>query len=330
MKWITATNITQWADTRNAQALLPELVLRLIRAATTNINNIRFPSGDAVHLSGWDGILDSDDTVFNIPRGISLWECGVNSNPRTKADEDYNKRTNNPLGYDKASSTFVSVTPRIWDKAAVWVINKKQTGVWKDIVVITAIELEYLLYQHPAVALWLAEKIGRSTKHTYDLESYWNKWSTGKGFKLVPSILLGGRESEQEAIYEGIKSPSVTIIQSMAQSESLAFAVDSLLESPEKHKLLSNSIIVENEDTLEQLIDEYENIVFIANVGHKNHTYANQKGHSIIYVASAAEVFNTTHAPVIQLPLLDRDEFIESLVKSGIDKEYANALVELK
>lgn len=326
MKWITSTDITQWADTRNAQALLPELVLRLIRATITNINNIRFPNGDAVHLTGWDGILDSDDTILNIPRGISLWECGVNSNPRTKADDDYNKRTNNPLGYDKASSTFVFVTPRLWDKAGEWARNKKQAGEWNNIVVITAVELEDWIYQHPAVALWLAEKIGRSTKHAYDLESFWDKWSTGKDFKLVPSILLGGRDSEREAIYEGVKYPSITIIQSMAQSESLAFAVACLLESPEKHKLLSNSIVVENEDTLEGLINEYENIVFIANVGHKNHTYANQKGHSIIYVASAAEVFHTTHAKIIHLPLLDREKFIESLVKSGINKEVANQL----
>lgn len=43
MKWITSTTIKQWADTRSAQGLLPELILRLIRATSTNTSNINFP-----------------------------------------------------------------------------------------------------------------------------------------------------------------------------------------------------------------------------------------------------------------------------------------------
>ena len=134
MKWITSTTIKQWADTRSAQGLLPELILRLIRATSTNTSNIRFPNGDAVHLTGWDGVVESADAIFNISPGISLWECGVNANPLQKANEDYNKRTKDPLKYDKASATFVFVTPRIWDKATEWVQEKKQSKEWKEIV----------------------------------------------------------------------------------------------------------------------------------------------------------------------------------------------------
>lgn len=54
MKWITSTDIKQWADRRDAQSILPELVARLIRATASNITQIRFPAGDAVHLTGWD------------------------------------------------------------------------------------------------------------------------------------------------------------------------------------------------------------------------------------------------------------------------------------
>ena len=52
MKWITSTDIKQWADTRDAQGLLPELVVRLIRASATQVNKLRFPCGDAVQLIG--------------------------------------------------------------------------------------------------------------------------------------------------------------------------------------------------------------------------------------------------------------------------------------
>ena len=328
MKWITSTDIKQWADTRESQSLLPELIIRLIRATSTNVNTYRFPCGDAIHLTGWDGVLDSNERIYNISSGISLWECGVNSNPKDKADKDYSKRVNDSLGYSKQESTFVFVTPRVWDGATAWANDKRQNKEWKDVVVITAVELEDWLFQCPAVALWLASKIScKSINKAYSLESYWNKWAYSKDVKLEPKILLGGREKEQQELYSNISDSSITIIQSIAQSESLAFAVACILESHDKDNLLSRAIVVEDEDVLEQLIDQYTNIIFIANVGHKNYTYAIQNEHSIIYAASPAESFNTTsNAKLIQLPLLDRDKFIESIVNSGLDKNRAEHL----
>lgn len=328
MKWITSTDLKQWADTRDSQGLLPELITRLIRATSKDVNTIKFPCGDAIHLSGWDGVLDSIERIYNVSSGISLWECGVNSNPKDKAEKDYTKRVNDSLGYNKKESTFVFVTPRIWDGATAWVTEKKLTREWKDIVVITAVELEDWLSLCPAVALWLVSKIsGKYINKVYDLESYWKKWASGKDIQLKPSIVLGGRELEQQELHSCISDSSVTIVQSIAQSESLAFAVACILESQDKDNLLSRTIVVEDEDVLEYLIDQYTNIIFIANVGHKNHTYAIQNKHRIIYVASAAESFNTTsNAKLIQLPLLDRDKFIESLVNSGLDKNRAELL----
>lgn len=95
MKWITSTDIKQWADRRDAQSVLSELVARLIRATASNITQIRFPSGDAVHLTGWDGILETPESVYIIESGLSLWECGTNAALRNKANDDYDKRCNN-------------------------------------------------------------------------------------------------------------------------------------------------------------------------------------------------------------------------------------------
>lgn len=115
MKWITSTDIKQWADRRDAQSVLPELVTRLIRATTSNITQIRFPSGDAVHLTGWDGILESSERIYNIDSGLSLWECGTNADTKNKANEDYDKRGKDSLGFERQMATYVFVTPRIWD-----------------------------------------------------------------------------------------------------------------------------------------------------------------------------------------------------------------------
>lgn len=328
MKWVTSTDLKHWADTRKSQELLPELIIRLIRATSKDVNSIKFPCGDAIYLSGWDGELDSKERIYNVDSGISLWECGVNSNPKDKADKDYAKRVNNSLCYEKKESTFVFVTPRIWNGAEEWVNDKKQNNEWKNIVVITATELEDWLSLCPAVALWLVSKIsGRTLNKVYDLESYWNKWASGKNIKLRPDLLLGGRESEQHEFYECISNSSIAIIQSMALSESLAFAVACILESPDKDNLLSKAIVIEDEDTLELLIDKYTGHVFISNVGHKDYTYATQNGHCIVYAASAAETFNkTSNAKYIRLQLLDREKFVESLIISGVDKNQAELL----
>ena len=125
MKWINATHLKQWADTRDCQEVLPELILRLIHATSSHISKVKFPSGDSVHLSGWDGILDNKEKIYCFEPGISLWEIGSNQNVKNKANDDYEKRRLNSLGYDKKETIFVFVTPRIWDGAEAWTIEKK-------------------------------------------------------------------------------------------------------------------------------------------------------------------------------------------------------------
>ncbi|MCM1297061.1 MAG: hypothetical protein NC311_16095 [Muribaculaceae bacterium] len=328
MKWITTTDIKQWADRRDAQSVLPELVARLIRTTvtTSDITRFRFPSGDAVHLTGWDGILESKESVYNIDSGLSLWECGTNANPKSKADEDYAKRTKDALGFDTQSATYVFVTPRIWDGAENWAREKRETHIWKNVIVLTAVELEDWLSLCPVVALWFTEEHLRRQplNKVLAIDTYWEKWATGQQIILNPDILLGGREAEQEKIYRNLEQPSVSIIQSMAQEESLAFAVACILRHPQATELKDKCLVVENEDALERLIEEYDNLIFIANVGHKNHIYATQKNHRIIYATSIAEVPKVNE--LISLPEIDRDKFIDSLKSSGIQREYAEQL----
>ena len=325
MKWITSTDIKQWADRREAQSVLPELVARLIRATASNIAQIRFPSGDAVHLTGWDGILETSESVYNIEPGLSLWECGTNADTRNKANEDYDKRTKDALGFEKQSATYVFVTPRIWDGAVKWAQEKSSTHVWKKVVVLTAVELEDWLSLCPAVVLWFAEYLHRQPLNKVrSIDTFWQKWATGPKITLSPDILLGGREAEQEKIYQNLQQPSISIIQSMAQEESTAFAVACILRHPQTTELRDRCLVVEDEDILERLIDKYDNLIFIANVGNKNHIYATQKGHRVIYATNIAEVPKVNE--LISLPEIDREKFIEALKSSGIQREYANQL----
>ena len=324
MKWITSTQLNQWADSRDAQSMLSELVLRLIHATVSNITKLRFPSGDAVHLTGWDGVLESEDAVYTIGAGLSLWECGTNKDLKSKADSDYVKRSNNALGYDTRTATYVFVTPRIWDGAEKWMQDKNTDSIWRNVVVLTAVELEDWLALCPSVSLWLAEQWHEHPIRANSIETFWKNRFVGQEITLNPDIILGGREIEQNQLYQQLDKPSITVVQSIAQFESVAFAVACLLESADAFGWKSRSLVVNDENTLEQLIEEYDNLIFIANVGNKNHIYATQKGHRIIYAVSAAEIPKVND--LISLPLIDRDKFIKSLSSSGLNRNHAEQL----
>ena len=109
MKFITSTNLKQWADTKECQQLLPELVRKLIEASVSNLVRLSFPSGDAVALPGWDGVVSCEECIDIVPDGVSLWECGTTEKVKSKLDSDFEKRNKDPRGYDKRFATFVFV-----------------------------------------------------------------------------------------------------------------------------------------------------------------------------------------------------------------------------
>ena len=328
MKWITTTDLDQWADSREAQSLLPELVLRLIRATTPAVSTLRFPSGDAVRLTGWDGVLESEERVYTLEPGLSLWECGTTKEVRSKADDDYAKRSQDTLGYDPKTATYIFVTPRLWNGASKWVQDREAEGIWKRVVVLTAVELEDWLSLCPAVALWLAERLYRHPIKASTVDSFWNKWSSGRDIILKSDLLLGGRETERGHLCLVLREPSISVVQSMAQAESVAFAVACILEDPQALEWKSKCLVVDDDETLTRLINEYNDLILIVRVDHKEHSYATRRGYRIIYATSAAEVYPiaSSSCEIIRLPLIDHDKFVESLQSSGLTLHYAEQL----
>lgn len=76
MNWVQSKDLKIWSNTRDCQEVLPQLVRKLIRATTSSIKNIKFPSVDNVLIGGCDGILETKNGTEYIPEGISLWEFG--------------------------------------------------------------------------------------------------------------------------------------------------------------------------------------------------------------------------------------------------------------
>ncbi len=324
MKWIETSDLRKWADTRDCQESLPHLIRKLIRATTSSIKNIKFPSGDNVLIGGWDGVLEVTEETEYIPVGRSVWEFGSNAVVKRKADSDYTKRTENPLGCDPSDTTYVFVTPRLWTKADNWVAEKKGDNVWKDIKVINAETLEEWLEITPSVASWFAIKhLSKYPQGVQSAEDFWEEWAAGPSFNLNADILLGGRTAQVEKLIGQTTSAKVVEVQGASREEALAFVISCFLASEErKEDFFSRSLIVDSLDVFRQVSVQNHSLYLIPRFedeGVVNRAIAS--GHTVI-IPVGADVPRGSNEQ-ITLPRIARDPFVESLVDGGFSKEQA-------
>ncbi len=285
MKWIDAGDIKNWVNgkQRHCQDTLPELVRRLILAHTANaVDEFDFPSGDSVATGGWDGRLKTLVVSPFFPSGSSGWEIGTEKSAQTKAEEDYTKRTSDPLGLEVADTTFVFVTPRPWPGRVKWQNDKRSSGTWKDVRVINADGVEQWLESAPAVALWLARQIGKVVSNRIrDLEAVWEEWSVGTKPVMTPALVIGGRARDAEVIQKWIADrPRIFEVQGDHPDEALAFLYASIATLPETEKAqaLARCVVVENIGEFRQLIQAFQNYSLI--------------------IAAPGECINAAHAAV--------------------------------
>jgi hypothetical protein len=269
MKWIDAGDIKSWITSkqRHCQQTLPDLVRRLILATANTIEEIDFPSGDSIATGGWDGRLKTPVITPFFPSGISGWEIGVENSPGKKAEEDYTKRTTDSLGLTPNESAFVFVTPRSFPKRGKWQSDKRSIGAWKDVRVINSDGLEQWLESAPAVALWLARQIGKVISNGIrDLEAMWEEWSVGTKPVMTPTLVIGGRTRDVEAIQKWITdAPRILEVQGDHPDEAFAFLYASIATLPETERAqaLARCVVVENINNLRELTQAFQNYPLI-------------------------------------------------------------------
>lgn len=300
MKWISAGDIANWANTkqRHCQDTLPKLVRLLILAHTANaVDEFDFPSGDSVATGGWDGRLKTPIVSPFFPSGPSGWEIGTEKSARTKAEADYTKRTTDPLGMTLNETTFVFVTPRSFPKRASWQTTKQTLGEWKDVRVIAADGLEQWLDSTPAVALWLARQIGKVFSNGIrDLEAVWEEWSIGTEPVMTPALVIGGRTKDVEAVQKWIVStPRILEVQGDHPDEAFAFLYASIAALPETERAqaLARCVVVENIGQLRELTQAFQNYpLIIAGPGEciNAASLAVSKGHHVFISMDATVV----------------------------------------
>lgn len=237
--YVTACDIDIWADRepRRSQEELPLLVAKLI-LASVKPTYIRVPSKDVISLKGWDGIVEVETGNSFVPSGLSVWEFGTSKDYRRKANEDYKKRCEEPLGIDTTNATLIIVTSRIWKderNKRNWEQEKNKGGKWKQVRVLDAVDLETWIHQCPAVHRWFARRLGKRPEGAFDIEQAWDDWRLATEPPSNENLVIAGRDEALENLMRILKNePSVIKVFGESKDEAYAFILASIIKKAQE------------------------------------------------------------------------------------------------
>jgi hypothetical protein len=322
---VDRTEIEGWGQKFDAKGNFPKLIAKLIRETTPKSTFLQVPSGSAVTIGGWDGIVKCEEKTSYVPKGISLWEIGTNGN-KAKANIDYKKRTEDSLGFDKSEVTYIFITTNIWVDKNDWVKEKLKDNVWHDIKVYDSRDIAEWLENAPISCRWFAVL---SSNHPYDgiytADEYWKMLSYGPKGQLTPKTITSGRETESQVLLKFLSGkPSLLAVQGSTKEEAIAFIIASALQFDHhaKELFLSRSVVVDTENNFHGLRINKNSLNLIAKLDITGKLYvAIDNDHHVLVPVGPDD--NFTSRDIIVLPRIDRNGQVEALQEMGLSREEA-------
>ncbi|MFH1033230.1 MAG: hypothetical protein V1806_01870 [Pseudomonadota bacterium] len=326
-----ATDLDQWAKSRASQDQFPKLIRRLVAATANGLKFIHFPAGEGVQQGGWDGIVEAEGNNAFIPAGFSGWELSCNSGSQGKAQDDYEKRNEDPLGLDPSQTIFVYATPRRWSRGQDWCSAKQTEGIWREVRAYDADMLETWLESAPAVHLWLSRLLGKSIPGMEDVESYWEGWSESTRPALPATFLLAGRDEGKKAVEDWLSEAGATVfgIQSENRKEAAAFFAAVVQQLPDelRHKVLASAVVVYTQEAWDHLSASTSPLLIVPLFDvSESMTRATKNGHRVIVPSDALGAHLKRSC---LLPRLSREGIKEVLISAGFEHDAAYQLAGL-
>ena len=267
LRLINATDLGQWADRRDAQGDIPELLAKLISASIGPGPQVHFGAQESVQLGDWDGVTNAPVASGYVPAGMTGWEISTQRrNIGRKAQDDYEKRTVDPGHLDRAQSTYVFVTPRNWTAKEAWAKERRGEGKWRDVRVYDATDLVQWIAQHPSIGLWLAVSIGKRPQGAHQLEEVWREWSLATQWPLSQDLILADRDTEAAKVLAWLREdPAVLALKSETAEEAAAFVYAAIKMLPEDvaHHYLARAVVAVGAEVARQLGDGADPLIII-------------------------------------------------------------------
>lgn len=281
---ITATDLVDWAGRMSASSDFPDLIRRLVLA--TSHAKVSMRAGEGVRLPGFDGIVECQEKHSYLPEGPSVWEMGTGVEVADKANEDYKKRTADPLTVERTETTFVFVTPRRWSKKEQWVADRKAEGQWKDIYVYDADDLEGWLSTAPSVNAWLASLLDKPSAGIFNVEAYWENWANVTTPPLVPEILLAGWNDDPAEQVKTFLTKEPSTLSISAESPEVAavyFAALLIKDGGQLEQSLARTVFVQERAVWDKVVLEQKPLILVPLFEYRNQvTAAVHQGHHVV------------------------------------------------
>lgn len=326
-RWVDAEDLGQWAARRDGVGGMPELMSRLV-LVSGNPTVLRFPSDESVTFAGYDGICETPAPGAFVPAGRSVWEFGTQRRGiAAKAQEDYDKRSDDPAGEDPAATTFVFVTPHRWPGKDAWAAARRADGIWKDVQALDADNLVHWLELHAGVTDWLAVRIGRRPIGIRNLEATWTEWSLATKPPLSPELVLVDRDEQAIQLRQWLmEMPKIHAVQVEVADEAIAFLYAALDELPGEDKLywLSRTIVADTVDAARQLVGLNAKLVVVLTNGDPGVAARLVEAGHHVYLILDSDV--PAQMGATRLPRPWRHDLERALAAMGVEESEASRL----
>lgn len=339
--WITATEIDNWArqEPRQAQEILPKLIIKLILSTSNKIDRFNFPIEKGIQYAGYDGTLESSEQTKFFPNGKSVWEFGTDIDAIGKFKSDIEKRSDNPLGVDIRNTVFIFATLKIWNhrSSIEEVINEYRAQYdWKNIVIIDAQTIAMWLEECPSVVVWFSKIIGKHIQGVISIEDYWEDKSSTTKPNLIAQYFLIGREQQFEELKKWFDlSEGYKVITAESGLESALFIIATILnlEDEKRESLISRSVIVESINAWQEIITRATNQTILIPIFNFTDELRCPKNICAILpiskFSSLARIIKNISS--MNLPKFRKTEFDDSLKLMGFDiNDYSKIEIETK
>lgn len=322
---VDATQLVQWADTRAAQQLFPELMRRLL-ASTAGVTNISVRAGDGVALGGWDGRATAQGTPY-LPDGHLAFEFSVGASPAKKANENYLKRSHEGLAAERASTCFVFATPRRWRDGARWASVRARERVFADVRVIDADDLEGWLEQTPVVHYWISEALGHRPRDAETLNKWWDRFRSQTVPPLPSELFTSGRDEQQEQLKSILAGPpAIATLQAEWVDDAQAFvaAVNEMLRANADGPTF---LVVRSAEVWDRVVDSPGRMALVPTFANPALDTAIRHGKHVVLLADRER---PAVGESIRLGRPDRRQAADALRKAGVENfERADQLAAL-
>jgi hypothetical protein len=224
---VTADDLHAFAGHRQAQGLLPEIVMRLL-VATPGITKPSMRVGEGIQLPGFDGRAASEIASTYVPLGDSVWELGTGKHPATKLQADYEKRSRDGA-VDPSNATFVGVSMARFAGKDKRVKRWRADGLWQDVRILDADDLFGWLQKIPHVHAWASEQMGLRPDEATTVERWLETWRRQTNPETPRELVLAGRTMTARELRSALQRGTEAVgVYARSRDEALAFAAAAL------------------------------------------------------------------------------------------------------